>query len=303
MRKAVLVGAAVLVAGVAAVAAQDHRGRMGRGHGHGMGPMGDMGFGPMGSGPMGGMRGMRGGPGMGLKALDTDKDGAVTLAEFLVPHETRFGEHDTNKDGSIDAAEAGARSKASVDYWMKVVMRRLDADRDGKVTKEEFRKRARDGFAMRDLDGDGQITDADLPPGMKGRMDAWRKHRDATAPDGKGSGDGKGPPDGKGPRSGLGGPFNLDRILGRSDAEFARLDRNSDGVIDAKDLDVIAAERTEYWVKRFMHRYDQNKDGKASKDEFLRFARERFAMIDLDGDGKITEADLPPMMRGRGILK
>jgi Ca2+-binding EF-hand superfamily protein len=40
-----------------------------------------------------------------------------------------------------------------------------------------------------------------------------------------------------------------------------------------------------------------------SKDEFNRFAKDRFANLDLDGDGKITEADLPPMMRGRGILK
>jgi hypothetical protein len=40
-----------------------------------------------------------------------------------------------------------------------------------------------------------------------------------------------------------------------------------------------------------------------TKDEFDRFAKERLANLDLDGDGRISEADLPPMMRGRGFLK
>ena len=40
-----------------------------------------------------------------------------------------------------------------------------------------------------------------------------------------------------------------------------------------------------------------------TKEEFNRFAKERFADLDVDGDGRITDADLPPMMRGRGLLK
>ena len=92
-------------------------------------------------------------------------------------------------------------------------------------------------------------------------------------------------------------------MLGRVDRQFSRLDKNGDGFIDAKDFEAAAAERAAYAARRFFKRFDANGDGKVSKDEFNRFAKDRFANLDLDGDGKITEADLPPMMRGRGILK
>ena len=79
--------------------------------------------------------------------------------------------------------------------------------------------------------------------------------------------------------------------------------RTATAPIDAKDFEAAAAERVDFATKRFLKRFDANGDGKVSKDEFERFAKERFAMLDLDDDGRITEADLPPRMRGMGILK
>jgi len=85
--------------------------------------------------------------------------------------------------------------------------------------------------------------------------------------------------------------------------QFDRLDKNGDGFIDAKDLEPLAAERVASASKRFFRRFDADNDGKVTKEEFNRFAKDRFANLDVDGDGKITDADLPPMMRGRGLLK
>lgn len=66
---------------------------------------------------------------------------------------------------------------------------------------------------------------------------------------------------------------------------------------------MAAAERVDFATQRLLKRLDANGDGRVSKEEFERHAKERFAMLDLDDDGQITASDLPPRMRGMGILK
>jgi Ca2+-binding EF-hand superfamily protein len=273
-KKVLLVAGALVAAGtVATLAAAPHF----RGHRMGMGPGFDGGDGP---------RGAR--LAEQLKDMDTNKDGVITLEEFLGRTNDRFARLDKNGDGVIDASDIAARIKEESEYRAKRFLKAFDANRDGKVTKEEFEQRAKDRFAMRDLNGDGLIDSEDLPPGMRERAGRWADR----AKDGQ---DGAEP---KEPRR-----FSLDRLLGRTDRRFAGLDKNSDGVIDAKDFEAASAERVDFATKRFLKRFDANGDGKVSKDEFERFAKERFAALDLDDDGKITEADLPPRMRGRGVLK
>jgi Ca2+-binding EF-hand superfamily protein len=153
---------------------------------------------------------------------------------------------------------------------------------------------------MRDLDGDGRIGPEDLPPGPRERLRRWMGDRAKDGPDGK---EARKTPEEPGRDAKDGGPFTMERLLGRVNRQFGRLDKNGDGFIDAKDLEPTAAERAAFASKRFFARFDADGDGKVTKDEFNRFAKERFANLDLDGDGKITEADLPPMMRGRGLLK
>jgi Ca2+-binding EF-hand superfamily protein len=92
-------------------------------------------------------------------------------------------------------------------------------------------------------------------------------------------------------------------MLRRSDRIFRRYDRNDDGAIDASDSEARIAEQADYSSKRFLHRFDQNRDGKVAMDEFNRFAKERFTFFDLNDDGRITEDELPPGLRGGGILR
>jgi hypothetical protein len=44
-----------------------------------------------------------------IEKLDTDKNGAVSKAEFLAFHEARFAEIDTNSDGTISKEESDAK--------------------------------------------------------------------------------------------------------------------------------------------------------------------------------------------------
>jgi len=273
-KRVLLVAGALVAAGtVAALAAAPHF------RGHRMGFEG-------GDGPRGAQLAER------LKEMDANKDGVVTLEEFLSKRDAGFARLDKNGDGFVDASEIAAQSKENSDYRLKRFLKMFDTNKDGKVSKEEFEQRAKDRFAMRDLNSDGEIGLDDMAPGMRERAG----RRAERAQDGKeGAKEGA---EAKEPRR-----FTLDRLLGRTDSRFARLDKNGDGAVDAQDFAAAAAERVDFATKRFLKRFDANGDGKVSKDEFERFAKERFVMLDLDDDGRITEADLPPRMRGMGILK
>ncbi|BAO45735.1 EF-hand domain-containing protein [Thiolapillus brandeum] len=47
-----------------------------------------------------------------MMQLDSNKDGKVSKAEFIAPHEKRFSQMDKNGDGSVDRAEIEALEKA-----------------------------------------------------------------------------------------------------------------------------------------------------------------------------------------------
>jgi EF hand len=78
-----------------------------------------------------------------------------------------------------------------------------------------------------------------------------------------------------------------------------RTDASGDGVITAADLEARSAERIGWFQKKKLHVLDKDSDGKVSREEFTARAQQRFADLDLDRDGKITTADLPPGMATR----
>ncbi len=106
------------------------------------------------------------------------------------------------------------------------------------------------------------------------------------------------------------GSMSAEEFDSRTRERFARLDKNSDGVIDSAEVQATIEQRgnrrqarVETRVGRMLARFDTNKDGKISREEFLDRVKARFARMDLNNDGRITDEDLPPVMRGRDVLK
>lgn len=296
-RKAMLLvtGFTVALATAAYAAAGDGFGRGMRGGMHGMGMGGGM-------------------HGMGLKALDTDKDGDVTLAEFLKPSETRFAELDKDNAGFLDAAKLTAAIKVQSDEHVDAMMKRFDRDGDGKVSLAEFIDggRGHKGWGMGRHGHRGMRMGAGPgPDGMGGMMGgmggmggmAQGGPRGAAAADETGAETG-----GPGPRRGWHGRHHGRFAGGMGSTEsrierFKAMDKNNDGFVDKAEMQAAQADEIAYRVKRMLHSLDTSKDGRITKDEFLAPAKQHFARMDLNDDGKITADDMPPHMRLRWASK
>lgn len=260
----IMAGVLVLAGGAAAIAAVgEKRGRFGP-HAHGMG--GGM-LGEIGFGGRGGMD-------RWLKNLDADSDGSVSLDEMLAKRAPFFNRLDTNGDGVIDAKEIEAEIGQNVAYFTTVMFKRLDKDGDGKISKEEYtRKAAIKTPGAQENDDKGQKRRAErergdyhAKRGERGERRGWHRER-------------------------------------RASRAFERLDLNSDGALDTSEVEIGVKQRVTRQISRSMRRFDKDGDGRITRAEFEKPARDRFASRDINDDGKITEDDLPPFMRGRGILR
>ena len=277
-KKKILIAAAILVAGGAAIAVsapgqrlQDRM--MDRWH-HG------------------------GGPGMGpsLGGFGGNWRGDLTREAFDEKVRERFARFDTNSDGIIDVAEIEAALAKARDHHRGFRHRRADRDGAGKrgdvgrgrtVTKSEFLDNVRRRFAQTDLDGDGKITDADLPPTMRGRGVLTSEHGFRRGP-------------GfrmiaflRGAEADKDGAITLDAVVKAAGDRFDRMDRTKDGTLDRADRDALVKDMTDYRVKRILHRFDATADGKITREQAFKIAGDAFTRLDRNGDGTITRNERP----------
>ena len=82
-------------------------------------------------------RGMMGGGHGGMMRFDSDKDGRLSRAEFVAAQRSmadRFDKMDVNKDGYVDRTDMQARMAQQHAAFFSGA----DANRDGRVTRDEF---------------------------------------------------------------------------------------------------------------------------------------------------------------------
>lgn len=90
--------------------------------------------------------------------------GQIHASEHAAQADERFDRMDTNKDGSITAAEIdashGAESLAWASHRTSSVekLKQLDSDRDGALTRAEYAEGSQKMFIKLDADGNGTLT-------------------------------------------------------------------------------------------------------------------------------------------------
>jgi Ca2+-binding EF-hand superfamily protein len=214
--------------------------------------------------------------------------GPMTKSDFDTRTRERFARFDRNSDGVIDISEievtfnefraAHNRNRPGSQKAGAGLLRQFDLDHDGKVTKAEYLESVKKRFVEFDLNNDGRLTDDDLPPMMRGRNAL------ATLGDRKG---------GryswlKDVTVGADGAITQDAVLAAAEKRFARFDVTKDGVIDTADFDALRKQNLDYRVKRFVHHFGADKDGRITREQFTAKANERFARLDANGDGSIS---------------
>lgn len=218
-----------------------------------------------------------------LQRLDTDRNGAVSKAEFLASRAAEFKELDVNRDAAVDESEVLASLTEPAQFRTKRFLKRVDANRDGEVTREEYEQGPRGTFAGRDINNDGKLDASDRPP-SSGSGFGWF---------GGGHSSKMGLGSGRGKRSDV----TLDSVVAKAKAEFDKIDANASGVLERSELAGQTSERVQFSKTRLMHGADQNKDGKLTEEEFSAKAVKRFTNLDLNDDAQIDAADFPSSAR------
>jgi len=85
--------------------------------------------------------------------------------------------------------------------------------------------------------------------------------------------------------------------LAASDRGFARMDANKDGVIGPEEQAKIAKMMG---GKNILGPADLNKDGKVSKEEFVKATNYRFTQADANGDARLDAAEQATLRANRG---
>jgi len=90
-----------------------------------------------------------------LKMVDTDKDGTIDLAEAQAAAGKVFDSAETDKDGTVDAKELKGRVS-------KKDLKAADPDSDGTLDRKEYLALVEQRFKAADPDGDGKLDAKEL---------------------------------------------------------------------------------------------------------------------------------------------
>lgn len=187
------------------------------------------------------------------------------------------------------------------------MIERLDTNKDGKVSLDEFKTNVSATFKTFDADGNGQVTKDEIKARHDAFKDARKAVRDAADADKATARD----------ALQAAGPFMLpgagkmfDRadtdkngtlseaeVLASAEKIFARRDSNKDGALDTADARPMKGKGHhgkggDQRAERMLKRLDTNNDGKVSQQEMLAGATQIFERFDADKNGEVAKAEV-----------
>lgn len=110
-----------------------------------------------------------------LKLMDGNGDGKISSAEFQAAAAKRFDAADVQHSGQV-TAEQLANSPAARDHAGKMAEHEVKKfGSNGVITRDQYLAAAQSHFAKLDKNGDGFITEDEMPAGHAG------KHKPAAA--------------------------------------------------------------------------------------------------------------------------
>jgi Ca2+-binding EF-hand superfamily protein len=233
-----------------------------------------------------------------LERFDKDEDGRLTGEEIPREGKIDFAKADKNSDGGVDLFEltlviserAGGRGPEGNMLARK--LKEMDANQDGVIEKAEW-KGPPERFDRVDGDHDGKITEAEVKQAfaaMGGGDGRWMdKGADAAFRRFDADQDGR---------------ITAAEWKGRPES-FQHLDADKDGAITREELTPKGPAGMRRGGKgpdlrsgkdsaHFLEKYDTNRDGQVTKEEFAH--EKRFSEIDADGNGVLSDAEIKDAM-------
>lgn len=217
---------------------------------------------PPGGGQSGGMGG---GPGGGMGGFPRTAEEVQPWAERLF---TRF---DTNQDGAItedELAVLDSPAAAPMGPRMRMMILAADADGNARVTVEELTAGAQQMFGRMNGAGGGRPAGGGMGPGMGG-----------------------------GGAEMFSPPRSADAVAPWSERLFTRLDANQDSNVTGNELAILAnpmvASMGGSRLRAMIAQSDANRDSRINLEEMTAGAQRMFNRMDTNGDGRLSDAELP----------
>ncbi|MEM9233224.1 MAG: hypothetical protein AAGA69_03180 [Pseudomonadota bacterium] len=193
--------------------------------------------------------------------------GPLTLEEMRAQATERFAKMDTNDDGYVSEED-------KPDPAARFAM--VDADNSGTVTLDEMTAGALDAFDERDTNGNGTIDEEERGDPGKRRGGRKGENRRSDRP-----------------------AMTRENVSDMVARRFDRMDKDGNGELSAEEFS--SAERGRRGPQGDQRRSnrggvdmmkaDANGDGRISLEEHLTTVEERFAKMDTDGNGVVSEEE------------